>query len=148
LFEPVLDYEELLMRISLILFCLALLIVPSLSMPVNVGGTYGKNWLNNSGDKNIIPSSLGLWDWGETPLGYILMNGKLVSTGESGSTLIYPAFVTNSTPLIGNASLNAHQNDPRHLTLAQLASSYMYEDPWAVAQSTGQPILVQNSPYL
>jgi hypothetical protein len=135
------------MKLSLILLCVALLIIPSVSQPVNVGGTYGRSWLNNSGNKNVIPSSSGLWDWGETPLGYILMNGKLVSTGESGSTLIYPAFVTNSTLLIGNASLNAPQYGPRHLTLAQLASSYMYEDPWAVAQSTGQPILIQNPPY-
>ena len=131
----------------LVLLCIALLIIPSLSQPVIVGGNYGRIWLNNSGNRNIIPSSSGLWDWGQTPSGYILMNGKLVSTGESGSTLIYPAFVTNSTPLIGNASLNAHNYGPRGLTLAQLASSYMYEDPWAVAQSTGQPILIQNSPY-
>lgn len=132
---------------TLVFLCIALLIIPSLSQPVNVGGNYGRSWLNNSGNKNIIPSSSGLWDWGQTPSGYILMNGKLVSTGESGSTLIYPAFVTNSTPLIGNASLNAPNYGPRGLTLAQLASSYMYEDPWAVAQSTGQPILIQNRPY-
>jgi len=132
---------------TLVLLCIALLIIPSLSQPVNVGGNYGRSWLNSSGNKNIIPSSSGLWDWGQTPSGYILMNGKLVSTGETGSTLIYPAFVTNSTPLIGNASLNAPNYGPRGLTLAQLASSYMYEDPWAVAQSTGQPILIQNSPY-
>jgi hypothetical protein len=132
---------------TLVLLCIALLIIPSLSQPINVGGNYGRSWLNNSGNKNIISSSSGLWDWGQTPSGYILMNGKLVSTGETGSTLIYPAFVTNSTPLIGNASLNAPNYGPRGLTLAQLASSYMYEDPWAVAQSTGQPILIQNSPY-
>ena len=132
---------------TLVLLCIPLLIIPSLSQPVNVGGNYGRSWLNSSGNKNIIPSSSGLWDWGQTPSGYILMNGKLVSTGESGSTLIYPAFVTNSTPLIGNASLNAPNYGPRGLTLAQLASSYMYEDPWAVAQSTGQPILIQNRPY-
>ena len=132
---------------TLVLLCIPLLIIPSLSQPVNVGGNYGRSWLNSSGNKNIIPSSSGLWDWGQTPSGYILMNGKLVSTGETGSTLIYPAFVTNSTPLIGNASLNAPNYGPRGLTLAQLASSYMYEDPWAVAQSTGQPILIQNSPY-
>jgi hypothetical protein len=137
------------MKLSIILPCVALMIVPSISQPVNVGGTYGKNWIGNSGNKNIIPSSAGLWDWGSIPLGYILANGKLVSTGDSGnSVLIYPAFVTNSTPLVGNMSLNAPQYGPRGLTLAQLASSYMYEDPWALAQSTGQPILIQNPPYL
>ncbi len=76
------------------------------------------------------------------------MNGKLVSTDESGnSELIYPAFVTNSTPIIEDASLNAPDYGPHHWTLAQLSSPYLYEDPWAVAQETGQPILIQNPLY-
>ncbi len=74
------------------------------------------------------------------------MNNKLVSMGDTGSTLIYPAFVTNSTPIIGNASLNAPEYNPRHLTEAQLSSPYLMEDPWAVAQEIGQPILIQNQP--
>ena len=135
------------MKISLVLLCIAMLIIPSLSMPVNVGGTYGQNWLNNSGNKNTIPNSSGLWSWGVTPIGHILMNGKLESLGDGNSVLITPAFVTNPTPIIGNASLNAPENNPRHLTEAQLSSPYMLEDPWAVAQETGQPILIQNPPY-
>ena len=136
------------MKISLVLLCIALLIIPSLSQPVNVGGTYGQNWLNNSGSKKPIPnSSSGLWDWGVTPVGHMLVNGKLVSLGDGNSVLITPAFVTNPTPIIGNASLNAPEYNPRHLTEAQLSSPYMLEDPWAVAQETGQPILIQNPPY-
>jgi hypothetical protein len=134
------------MKIILALLCIALMIIPSLSLPIYVGGDYGRNWLNNSGSKNIIASSSGLWDWGQTPSGYLLINGKLVPTGDSGSTLFYPAFMTNSTPIIGNKSLNAPLNGPRGLTLSQLASSYMYEDPWAVAQSSGQPVLIPNIP--
>jgi hypothetical protein len=148
------------MKISVVLLCIALLIIPSLSQPTFVGGTYGTSWLAANGNRNVVPNATvapnatvvpnatGLWSWGGIPLGNILLNGKLVSTGGSGnSELIYPAFVTNPTPLIGNASLNAPQYGPRGLTLAQLSSSYLYEDPWALAQSTGQPILIQNPPY-
>ena len=142
------------MKISLVLLGIALLIIPSLSQPTSVGGTYGTSWLAANENRNVVPNATvapnatGLWSWGGIPLGNILLNGKLVSTGGSGnSELIYPAFVTNPTPFIGNASLNAPQYGPRGLTLAQLSSSYLYEDPWALAQSTGQPILIQNPPY-
>ena len=134
------------MKVSLVLLCIALLLIPSLSQAVNVGGTYGRNWLDNSGNKEIVPNSSGLWDWGETPIGHLLIKGKLASIPDTGSTLIYPAFVTNSTPIIANATLNAPEYDPRHLTEAQLSSPYLMEDPWAVAQETGQPILIQNQP--
>lgn len=134
------------MKIWLLLLCIALVIIPSLSQAVNVGGDYGRSWLDNSGNKNIIQNSSGLWDWGETPVGHLLINGKLTSMPDTGSTLIYPAFVTNSTPIIGNATLNAPGYNPRHLTEAQLSSPYLLEDPWMVAQETGQAILIQNSP--
>lgn len=130
----------------LVLLCIALVMIPSLSQAVNVGGDYGRSWLDKSGNKNIIQNSSSLWDWGETPVGHLLMNGKLLSIPDTGSTLIYPAFVTNSTPIIANATLNAPGYNPRHLTEAQLSSPYLLEDPWMVAQATGQPILIQNSP--
>lgn len=133
------------MNKSLVFLCVAMVIIPSLSQAVYVGGDYGRSWIDNSGNKNITQNSSGLWDWGETPVGHLLMNGKLASIPDTGSTLIYPAFVTNSTPIIGNATLNAPEYDPRHLTSAQLSSPYLMEDPWMVAQETGQPILIQNS---
>ena len=140
------SHEEEPMKVSLVLFCIALLLIPSLSQAVNVGGTYGRNWLDNSGNKEIVPNSSGLWDWGETPIGHLFIKGKLASIPDTGSTLIYPAFVTNSTLIIGNATLNAPEYDPRHLTEDQLSSPYLMEDPWAVAQEVGQPILIQNQP--
>lgn len=143
------EWVILAMKRLLVSLCIALLIFTSLSQAVDVGGSYGQNWLNNSGNKNVLSatsSSSGLWGWGNTPVGHLLMNGKLISTGDAGSTLVYPAFVTNSTPVIGNATLNAPQYDPRHLNQAQLSSPYLLEDPWTVAQETGQPILLQNQP--
>lgn len=42
----------------------------------------------------IVPNATGLWSWGGIPLGNTLQGGKLVSTGDSGDTmLIYPAFL-------------------------------------------------------
>jgi hypothetical protein len=135
------------MKISLIALLVALLVVPAFSQPVSVGGSFGANWLATNGNTGIIPNATGLWGgWGQIPLGNILENGKLVSTGNSGDTqLIYPAFVTNPTPIIGNKSINSAQYYPRGLTAADLASPWLSEDPWAIAQSTGQPVLSQGT---
>jgi hypothetical protein len=134
------------MRILLTALLIALLAVPLLSQAVDVGGSFGANWLATSGNKEIYPNATGLWSWGQIPLGTMLQNGKLISTGNSGDTvLINPAFSNgNPNPIIGNRSLNAAQFSPHGLTAADLASPYLSEDPWAVAQSMGQPILYQS----
>lgn len=135
------------MKIVLTALLIALLAVPALCQPTNVGGSFGTNWLATSGNKDIFPANAtGLWSWGQIPLGNIIQGGKLVSTGDSGDTvLIYPAFSNgNPNPLIGNKTINAPQFSPHGLTAADLASPYLAEDPWAVAQSTGQPILSQS----
>ena len=133
------------MRILLTTLLIALLAVPLLSQAVDVGGSFGSNWIATSGNKNIFPANAtGLWSWGQIPLGNIIQGGKLVSTGNTGDTiLITPAFSNgNPNPLIGNKSLTVPQFGPRGLTPADLASPYLSQDPWAVAQSTGQAILI------
>lgn len=169
------------MKISLVLVCITLLIIPSLSQPTFVGGTYGMNWLAANGNKivvpnatvipnaTIVPNATGLWSWGGIPLGNTLQGGKLVSTGDSGDTmLIYPAFSESQSPpaldvlmstsnvtagqlpalgsgyYIDNRTLNAAQNGPRGLNAQQIASPYLSEDPWAMAQEMGQPILTHS----
>lgn len=110
---------------------------------MDVGGSFGANWIASTGNKNIFNANVtGLWSWGMVPLGNMLQNGKLVSTGDAGGTLIYPDFVTNPTVLVGNKSLSAPQNNPRGLTQAELTSPYLQQDPWSFAQETGQPILI------
>ena len=87
-----------------------------------------------------MPNSTGLWDWGSIPLGNILMKGKLMSIGNSGDTvLILPAFPTNTTPILQNRPLMT--SDYSGLSIADLSSPYLLEDPWAVPQTIGQPIL-------
>ena len=169
------------MKISLVLVCIALLIIPSLSQPTFVGGTYGTNWLAANGNKivvpnataipnaTIVPNATGLWSWGGIPLGNTLQSGKLVSTGDSGDTLlVYPAFSESQSPsaldnlmspsnvsagqlpalgsgyYIDNRTLNSAQNGPRGLNAQQIASPYLSEDPWAVANEIGQPILTHS----
>ena len=136
------------MRILLTTLLIALLAVPLLSQAVDVGGSFGQNWIATSGNKDIYSNATGLWSWGQIPLGNIMQNGQLVSTGDQGTTqLIYPAFPEGAQNLIvGNKSINAPQNGPRGLTQTQLNSPYLQADPWVLAQSINQPILIQPFP--
>ena len=128
------------MKVLLIVLGIALLVSLSISQPLSIGGTYGKSWLENYGSKDIVSNSTGLWDWGSIPLGNILMNGKLTSIGDSGDTvLITPAFPINMTPILQNRPLMTSEYSG--LSIADLSSPYISEDPWAVAQTIGQPIL-------
>lgn len=64
---------------------------------------------------------------------------------------MYPLNVTaGQLPALGygyyidNRTLNAAQNGPRGLNAQQIASPYISEDPWAMAQEIGQPILTHS----
>ena len=158
------------MRILLTALLIALLAVPLLSQAVDVGGSFGQNWIATSGNKDIYSNATGLWSWGQIPLGNTLQGGKLVSTGDSGDTvLVFPAFAegAGSTALqslmsapsvapgqlpglswgnyIDNRTLNVGQVGPRGLNGQQLSSPYLSEDPWTVAQETGQPVLTHSA---
>lgn len=158
------------MRILLTTLLIALLAVPLLSQAVDVGGSFGTNWILTSGNKDIYnTNATGLWSWGQIPLGNTIQGGKLVSTGNSGDTrLVYPAFAEGQgtsildslmsasnvargqlPPLgsgyyIDNRTLNAAQYGPRGLNAQQISSPYLSEDPWALAQEIGQPILTHS----
>jgi len=45
---------------------------------------------------------------------------------------------------VDNKTLNQAQNIPHGLNKQQLSSPYLSEDPWAVAQETGQLILTHS----
>jgi hypothetical protein len=157
------------MRILLTTLLIALLAVPLLSQAVDVGGSFGASWISTSGNKGIIPNATGLWSWGQIPLGNIVQGGKLVSTGNSGDTvLVFPAFAEGqgSTALqslmsapnvapgqlpglswgnyVDNRTLNVNQVGPRGLNGQQLSSPYLSEDPWTVAQESGQAVLTHS----
>jgi len=84
---------------------------------MQIGGDYGKNWLVNNGDKSVArePSG-GLWSWGTVPKGQYLTNGTLEPIG--ASTIYYPSFVENSTPIIMNNTANLGQLLPARLRLS------------------------------
>lgn len=134
------------MKVLPIAFGIVLLVSCSIGEPISISGTYGRAWLENNGNKNIVPNSTSLWDWGHLPLGNIIQNGKLTSIGNSGTPLVvfYPAFPTNTTPIFQNKSLTA--SGYSGLSTKELGSPYLTEDPWFAAQMMGQPILYQSIP--
>jgi hypothetical protein len=110
--------------------------------PVQLTGTGGKDILTQIASTKITTqltnaSSTGLWSWGSVPYGNIISNGKLVSTGDDGSTiLVYPAFPINDTPYY-------RLNNPmtsKYVT-SDLQDPDYNRDSWAMAQLTNQPVL-------
>jgi len=130
---------------NLIVFGLILLLLAlncEALAPVQLTGTNGKDILTKIASSKITTqptnaSSTDLWNWGSIPLGNILSNGKLVSTGDDGSTvLVYPAFPINDTPIyqISNPMVSKYSaNDLRNPDSNQ--------DYWTMAQLTNQSVL-------
>jgi hypothetical protein len=130
---------------NLIVFGLILLLLAlncEALAPVQLTGTDGKDILTKIASSKITTqptnaSSTDLWNWGSIPLGNILSNGKLVSTGDDGSTvLVYPAFPINDTPIyqISNPMVSKYSaNDLRNPDSNQ--------DYWTMAQLTNQSVL-------
>jgi hypothetical protein len=135
--------ESLHMRKLLVALAMALLVIPAISQPTPVGGTFGETWLTNYGNRNVIPQANSLWDWGTIPKGQILSNGRLTELGPA--ELIYPAFPSSTTPIIINATTPGESI--RSLNASQINNPYLVEDPWFVAQTTGQPVLFRQLPY-
>ena len=130
---------------NLIVFGLILLLLAlncEAMAPVQLTGTGGKDILTQITSTKITTqpnnaSSADLWSWGSVPYGNIISNGKLVSTGDDGSTiLVYPAFPINDTPIY-------RLTDP--MTSKYVASDLQdpdyNRDSWAMAQATNQPVL-------
>ncbi len=133
------------MRTLLILLLIVLLAIPAISQPLQVGGTFGKTWLTQYGDRGVVKQSSGpgLWSWGTIPKGQILSNGRLTELGPA--TLIYPAFPISTTPIILNATTPGEAI--RRSNLTQIDNPFITEDPWFIAQTTGQPVFFRTLPY-
>ena len=130
---------------NLIVFGLVILLLAltcEAMVPVQLTGTSVKDILTQIASTKITTqptnaSSAGLWSWGSVPYGNIISDGKLVSTGDDGSTiLVYPAFPINDTPIY-------RLSDP--MTSKYVASDLKDPDynleSWAMAQATNQPVL-------
>ena len=110
--------------------------------PVQLTGTSGKDILTQIASTKITTqltnaSSADLWNWGSVPYGNIVSNGKLVSTGDDGSTiLVYPAFPINDTPIYRLTD----QMTSKYVA-SDLQDPDYNRDSWAMAQATNQPVL-------
>ncbi|MGA9098593.1 MAG: hypothetical protein WB392_06635 [Methanotrichaceae archaeon] len=109
----------------------------------NVGGNFGKLWLEQHG---APPSSNGsknsLWDWGSAPHGYETVDGKLYPSGYMDQWY-YPDFMTNSTPILVNITA---PNSGNYSSSDSTSSDAINEDPWVLAQTTGRPVRVFSLP--
>jgi hypothetical protein len=130
------------MRTLFIVLVIALSMIPVITQAIEVGGDYGKTWIADNGGNNAIPQTTGLWDWGLIPKGQMLVNGKLQLAG--------PGFLINptegATPIILNEA--TLQSMAASLNASQLSNNNtMVNDPWYIAASTEQPVLLRTLPY-
>lgn len=120
------------MKPSLILIAIfALCFIVRAASPdfLSVGEDFGKSWIQQHGTQpNATENKTSLWSWGNAPKGYAIYNGKPIPPG-SGPQWYYPSQTTNNTPIITNST----------------ALNSMYQDPWVLAQFTGQPVMIINT---
>lgn len=129
--------------LTVILFVISLLhvvAVPGWGVQ-QVGGDFGRAWLQSLEQMERVETNRtnattdGLWSWGSIPKWHTLVGGRLEYMGSG--MWFYPAFPTNSTPIIENASLSA-KNAP------DFASPEMVNDPWMISQISGRPVLFRS----
>lgn len=71
-------YRKKYMRILLVLFTASAPCSSSLAMTQDVGGDFGKLWIEQHGAQPFNTGSKNsLWNWGSAPQGYMAINGKL-----------------------------------------------------------------------
>jgi hypothetical protein len=112
----------------------------------NVGGDYGRAWLNNFNTQNEKPvadnsngKSNDLWNWGSAPKGRIAVNGKLVPD---------PYFLWKSlnytSGWLGQVYVDPKTRYPVYGFLDPYTGQpvYFYVDP-----NTGQPVFTNSGPY-
>jgi len=109
----------------------------------DVGGNFGKLWLEQHGVRSLsIGSNYSLWDWGGVPHGYETTGGKLYPSGYPDQWY-YPDFMTNSTPILINITA---PNSGNYSGLDSTSAGVVNEDPWVLAQITGRPVRVFSHP--
>ena len=113
----------------------------SASQYQNVGGDYGKTWLNNFNAQNPAPvenssKSDGLWSWGGAPKGRMIMNGQLMN-----DPYYYWKSLNLSYGWLGQAYVDNKTGYPVYGFLDPYTGSpdYFYMDP-----KTGSPVYVNS----
>ena len=117
----------------------------------NVGESYGKSWISQNSNKfdsshSSSNNSADLWQWGGTPKGYGVMNGKVYPL-LGYPEWYYPAFTANATPIVvnGTALLTDQEYVPPNIP-AEYAPQAPGVDPWLLSQLSGRPVYVVYPP--
>lgn len=143
------------MRTLLALLIILALCTPGLAAPQTqgVGADFGKAWLAQNANKfTAAPNtnnSNDLWNWGSKPQGYEVVGGQLYPIIAPTQTF-YPAFVTNTTPIVVNGTAfwgNRNYASPDFMTpdfmYPYYMSPYYSTDPWFLAQIMERPVVVR-----
>lgn len=117
----------------------------------NVGESFGKSWIAQNANKfesshGSSSNAADLWQWGGTPKGYGVMNGKVYPI-LGYPELYYPSFTVNSTPIVvnGTALLTSRNYVPPYVP-TEYIPQYAGEDAWLLSQLSGRPVLVVYPP--
>jgi len=107
----------------------------------DVGGDFGKTWLNNFNAQNPPPvenssSSNGLWSWGGAPKGRMIVNGQLMN-----DPYYYWQSLNLSYGWLGQAYVDNKTGYPVYAFIDPYTGSpdYFYMDP-----KTGSPVYVNS----
>ena len=118
----------------------------------SVSGDFGKTWLSQNANKFAAAPSTNngndLWNWGSKPQGYEVVNGQ-ISPIIAPTQTIYPAFMTNTTPIVVNGTSWGRSNyiSPDSTTPNFISPYYAFpdyiSDPWFLAQIMERPVIVR-----
>lgn len=104
----------------------------------NVGGEFGKAWINNflaiSGPPVQTANNTSLWTWGDMPVGKALVNGTLVPADGNGTVISRARDWMGDTPLGAPLYLN---DSYRTGIQSPFSDMYLSDDPWIRAQQLG-----------
>ena len=104
----------------------------------SVGEDFGSSWLEKYGTKPISTLEIAnnLWNWGEAPKGFSLLNGTLYPPGYAPQWFYPDTFRDNNTPIIMNNTGSSNLQSPNNPGV----------DPWLTAQLTGRPVKLVKEP--
>jgi hypothetical protein len=104
----------------------------------DVGGDFGSTWLSNYGSMpvSVLEEANNLWNWGNAPKGYTLLNGTVYPPGMAPQWY-YPYAYNDYTPIIINKTQSKFSQ----------TSNDFYTDPWLLAQLTGRPVETVHEPH-
>jgi len=129
------------MKTHLVSIILCMACIQAVQCYQNVGGDFGKSWLEQHGTKpvSIVEAQNNLWNWGSTPKGYTIYNNTLYPPGY-GPKWFYPAILTSSAPVVVNST------EANNYLSQSLLPDAPYTDPWLLAQMLGRPVSYVNVP--